>query len=222
VVRQLQVLQRQLAAVPRLRDALEEACAGGNRRATQHAAAQADRHIRDMALTTAHLRVHVVGADDLGVALESLSELALRAARLVVFTDLEVLRALARASPGAAYLVPVSSGRSWGIKDMTVCVHAVIDHITASWRAYCGQAQTERPAYRAALHAAHAAMWQLGTTSEFARFLWQGRQRFDQPQLQAACDRMSIALTCRIDIEPDGALVAYEPRSTARATEHAS
>src|SRR4051794_7959104 len=175
-----------------------------------------------MAIATAQLKARVVSADDLGAALESLSELALRAARLVVFAELATLRALVDTLPEVAPPRRLSWGRFWGIDDLTVCVRAELDQITASWRALRSQADSERPAYRAALHAAHASMRALGTASEFARFLWEGRSRTDWPPLQTTCDHMSIALTLRIDVEPDRPLLVYVTQPEDRATEQAS
>jgi hypothetical protein len=222
MVRQLQMLERQLAEVARHRDALRAAWAHADRQAARHATALAERHVRAMATTTAQLKARVVSADDLGVALESLSELALRAARLVVFAELGTLRALVHILPEVAPARPLSWGRFWGIDDLTVCVRAELDQITASWRALRGRADFERPAYRAALHAAHASMRALGTASEFARFLWEGRSRTDWPPLEAACARISIALTLRIDVEPDRPLLVYMTQPEGRATERAS
>lgn len=222
VVRQLQTLERQLAEVARHRDALRAAWARADRQAARHATALAERHVRAMATTTAQLKARVVSADDLGVALESLSELALRAVRLVVFAELGTLRALVHTFPEVAPARPLSWGRFWGIGDPTVGVRAELDQITASWRAFRSQADSERPAYRAALHAAHASMRALGTASEFARFLWEGRSRTDWPPLQSACAHMSIALTLRIDVEPDRPLLVYGTQPGDRATEQAS
>lgn len=222
VVRQLQTLERQLAEVARHRDALCAALARADRQAVRHATALAERHVRTMATTTAQLKARVVSADDLGVALESLSELALRAARLVVFAELGTLRALVHTLPEVALSRPLSWGRFWGIDDLTVCVRAELDQIATSWRALRGKAHAERAAYRAALHAAHASMRALGTASEFAWFLSEGRSRTDWPCLEAACTRIAIALTLRIDVEPDRPLLVHMTRPEDRATEQAS
>jgi hypothetical protein len=222
VVRQLQTLERQLAEVDRHREALRAAWTRSDRQRARHATALAERHVRAMAIATAELKASVVSADDLGVARESLSELALRAARLVVFAELGTLRALVHSLPDAARARPLSWGRFWGIDDLMVCVRTELDQITASWRALLGKADSERAAYRAALHAAHGSMRALGTASEFARFLWEGRSRTDWPPLQTACTHMSIALTVRIDVEPDRPLLVYVTRPEDRATEQAS
>lgn len=222
VVRQLQVLERQLADVPQHHEALRAAWARCDLQGARHATAQAERHVRAMAATTGQLKAHVVPFDDLGDALESLSELALRAARRVVLAELDALRALVHTPPDVAPARRPSWGRFWGIEDLSVCVRAELDRIAAPWLALRGRAHSERSAYRAALHRAHGAMRQLGTASELARFLWEGRNRGDWAPLQAVCARMSIALTCRIDVEPDRPLVVYTPPPEDRAAEWAS
>ena len=222
LVRHLQTLERQIVEAAHHHDALRAATAGSDRGAVQCAGWQAERHLRAMAITTARLKAHVVPADGLGPALESLSELALRAARLVVLSELDTLRALVHEGAPAAVHGPVAWGRFYGVEDLAACVRAALDRITASWWAHRGCAQSDRRAYRASLHEAHAAMRQLGTASEFARFLWEGRSRADWPALQATCSRMSTALTQRIDIAPDQPLVACASPAGDGATERAS
>lgn len=220
ILRYLQELEHQLTEARRHDQALRMACTGGDRQAAQHTAAQAEHHVRAMAITAEHLKAHVVSVDGLGAGLESLSELALRAARVVVLVELYTLREMVRDHRPSRSL---SWGRFWGIDDLTVCVRAELDQIADRWRAHRGRARTERRVYRAALQAAHAAMRKLGTASEFARFLWEGRSRSDWPALQALCTRISAALTLRIDIEPDRPLfIFYGQPGAERATEQAS
>lgn len=222
VVRQLQTLERQLAEVPRRHEALRAAWAQGDPQCARHATVQAEHHVRAMAITTRQLKARVVPFDDLGDALESLSELALRSARQVVLAELDTLRALVHAQADVTPDRAPSWGRFWGIEDLSVCVRAELDRITAPWLAVRGEAHRARPAYRAALYRAHRAMRQLGTASEFARFLWEGRTRRDWPALQAISLRISIAMTRRIDVEPDQPLVVYTPRPEDLGVEWAS
>jgi hypothetical protein len=139
-----------------------------------------------------------------------------------VLAELDALRALVRTLPEVEPARPPSWGRFWGIEDLAVCVRAELDQIVAPWLALRGLAHSERHAYRAALYRAHGAMRQLGTASEFARFLWEGRRRSDWPPLQEGCARMSIALTRRIDVEPDRPLVVCTPPPEYRGAGWAS
>jgi hypothetical protein len=162
-----------------------------------------------MAITTAQLRAYVVPADGLGTALESLSELVLRAARIVALVELTTLPGVVDAACDGALSRRLSWGRFRGLAELTACVRAELDRILEPCPALRGRAQSDRPAYRTALREAHAARYRLATASEFARFLWEGRSRADWPPLQALCKRISIALTVRIDIAPEDPLVAY-------------
>jgi hypothetical protein len=200
ILSQLQVLERQLAETPRLDQALRAAWAGGDRQAARCATAQAERHVRAMAITTGQLKAHVLPAD----GLESLSELALRAARIVVLAELNTLGELV-CQHGSAR--PLSWGRFRSIEDLTACVRAELDRIAHLWKADHVGSGSVRPAYRAALQAAHTAMRKLGTASEVARFLWEGRRRTDWPALRALCIRISTVLTLRTDVAPDLPLV---------------
>lgn len=97
-----------------------------------------------------------------------------------------------------------------------------MSRIADHWRAHRGRARAERPAYRAALLAAHKAMRKLGTASEFGRFLWEGRQQTEWPALRALCTRISAALTFRLDVEPELSLIVYRQPNAEQATERAS
>jgi hypothetical protein len=94
VVRQLQTLERQLADAARRHEVRRTAWARCDPQGAHRATVQAEHHVRAMAITTRQLKARVVPFDDLGDALESLSELALRAARRVVLAELDTLRAL--------------------------------------------------------------------------------------------------------------------------------
>jgi hypothetical protein len=211
MVRQLQALERQLAEAPRHHDALRAAWTRDDLQGARRATVRAEQHVRTLAITTAQLKARVVPFDGLGVALESLSELALRAIRCVVIAELGTLRELVQTRAEVATTRPPAWGRFWGIEDLTVCVRAELDRITVLWLALRDGAHSDRPAYRVALHEAHGALRRLGTASEFARFLWEGRSRRDWPALLAMCARTSIALTRRIDVEPDQPLVVTPP-----------
>src|SRR5436190_17657255 len=127
VVRQLQTLERQLAEVPRCHNALRAAWTRCDPQGARRATVQAEHHVRAMAITTRQLKARVVPFDDLGDALESLSELALRAARRVVLAELDTLRALVHRQAERATAAPPSWGRFWGIEDLSVCVRAELD-----------------------------------------------------------------------------------------------
>lgn len=188
-VHQLQKLERQVARDPR------------DRRASRRHAS-----LRAMELTTDRLKALLLD-DDLGIAVRSLSELVIRIACRVVLAELGALGPLARVLSEDARLPPISWGRFHGPEDLTTRVRAdlarIVEPCLTRWE------QNDRPAYRATLHAVQIAMLRFATVSEFARFLWEGRDRDDLPPLQASCARMAIAMTVRIDTEPDEQVVVY-------------
>jgi hypothetical protein len=222
VLLDLQTLECQLAKVPRHLEALHLAWARPDPGGVLRATALAECHIRTMALTAGRLKAQVVAADDLGETVESLSELGLRAARMVVLAELPTLRELACPVPGHGPSPGLSWGRFRGIDDLTVCVHDELNSITTEWRTGRSRARSDRPAFRAGLRAAYALMRKLGTASEFARFLWDGRHRADWPALQALCGRASLALTMRLDVEPEMPLMIHVKPAKDRAAERAS
>src|SRR5262245_16878129 len=146
ILSHLQALERQLAETPRLDQALRMARAHSDRQAVQRAAAQAERHVRAMAITAGQLKADVLPAVDLGAALESRSELGLRAARIVVLAELDTLRELVREHESSRLL---PWGRFRGIEDLTACVRAELDQIAHHWRSNHDRSRIERPTHRA-------------------------------------------------------------------------
>jgi hypothetical protein len=202
-LRRLQALLQQIAEAPRLGESLRAAWDGHDLHEARCVTIDAKRHMNALAMTTALLKAQVLATDGLGAALESLSELALRAVRMVVLTELGTLCELVRAPSAHDRSRALSWGRLGGIENLTVQVWTELDGITDLWRRYRGMAGVERAAYRAALHAAHSSWRQLGDSSELARFVRAGRTRSDWPELQSVCARMDAALMIRIDIDPE-------------------
>ena len=190
----------------------------------------AERHVRAMALITARIKAQVVPADGLGAAPEPLSELVLRAVRMIVLAELDTLREVVfvrrhlrdSRSPRKDRARAVSWGGFWGIEDLTAYVRDELHQITDLWIAYRSTAGSERAAYRTALREAQAFLHELGTASEFSRFLRTSQTRTDRPALQATCARMSAALTLRIDVDPDRPLIITTRPLHERTAERAA
>jgi hypothetical protein len=182
----------------------------------------AERHVRAMAVTADHIKAQVVPADGLGLVLESLSELALRGVRMVVLAELDQLRDLAWTRSKRGRSRPMFWGRFWGVEDLVVSVRTELDRVTNPWRACRDLPGSDRAAYRGALRAAHAAMRKLGDASELSGFLRDGQTRNNWPALQSLCGRMRIALTIRLDVDPDLPLLVMERPLSKRAVERAS
>jgi hypothetical protein len=196
----LLALQQQITASPRHRAALRETRRGADRFTAVCAAIDAEHYARSMVVTTERIRARVVPSDGLGDALESLSELVLRAVRMVVLAELCTLGELVGTSTAAAGLV--------------LSVRAELNRVTEQWLRSRETASVDRAVYRSALREAHAAIQELGTTSDFAGFLDSGLNRSSSPSFQAACARTLVALTLSINVEPDVpvVVVSWPPR----------
>src|SRR6266571_1101736 len=88
VLRQLRELQQQVIQALPLGESLAAALDSHDRHEAGCEAIDARRHVLAMVRTAADLRAQVVPADGLGAALGSLSELVLRAVRMLVLREL--------------------------------------------------------------------------------------------------------------------------------------
>ena len=209
LIQQLQQLEQQLADVPRYRDALQKALEEPYLGTVLCARMQAEHHLFAMEVTTGQLRLQVVPADGLGDELDSLSELALRAVRMVVISELRVLRAV--------LTEPAVGGRSRPplpvpfrtVDDVLASVRDELDQITDHWRAYRGAQGVERAAYRSALRVSHARTRDLGTASMAVLFLRACLCCEGWPELQDAAGRILAVRAIRIDIDPDLPLLVH-------------
>jgi hypothetical protein len=207
LIRRLQELEQQIAEVPSHMGPLREAWERQDRPALLCANIDAERHIRAMAITTGHIKAQVVPADGLGDVLESLSELVLRAVRMVLLAELSALRDVVSEPSARGRSSALFQGRFRSIDELTSSLDDELIRITNQLRAYRDVQDTERAAYRNALQTAHASMRELHSGSEAARFLRAGLTRTDWPTLQEVCARMLAALAIRIDVDPDLPLV---------------
>lgn len=219
MLRRLHELQRQTARARRQDEILQAAQYGATEAAALSAALDAACHARAMLITTQHIRAQVAPFDGLGNTVESLSELVLRAVRMVLIAELVSLHAIIATPPEEARSRALYWGRFLGVDDLTVSMHASLEQITAEWLSYRGMAVTERDAYRCAHRRAHIAIRELGTGSEFAGFVDRGLIRTDWPQLQATCARIQVALAVSIDVEShdpgDALAVVFDEHSAA-------
>jgi uncharacterized membrane protein len=212
LIQQLQQFEQQIADVPRYQAALHQAVAEHNLGAFACAKLSTEHHFFALAVTTGQLRVQVVPADGLGDALDSLSELVLRAVRMVLLADSLVLRDVLgslTARHRSSTLLPEPYRT---VDDLISGLHEELDRITGRWKAYHDVPGVDRTAYRAALRTAHASMRELASDSRAARFLQAGLRRTEWPELQDVCGRMEAALALQIDIEPDTPLLVH-PRT---------
>lgn len=203
LIQRLQELQQNIADAPRCVESLSKALATQEIGAVLRARVDAERHLRDLETIAGHIKAQVVPADDLGEALESLSELALRAVRMVLLAELTTLRKVVSEPAARGRSRALFQGPFRSVDDLARYLCDELLRITDQWRVYRGVRGVDRATYRAALRAAHASMRELGTGSEVSRFLREGLTRTDWPELHGVCARMFAALMIRIDIDPD-------------------
>jgi hypothetical protein len=206
VLRHLQELQRHIAAAS-LNKSLATVRDRRDRQSPIRTKMDRLGDVIAMAATIVRIKAQVVPADGLGATFESLSELGLRAARWIVLTELDTLRAhVAWRRHGKARSPAPCWGPFSGIEDLTIYLRDELGQITKEWTTYRDMAG-ERGAYRAALREAHASMRALGHASDLARFLRMAQTLVRRPALRATCARMCAALTVRIDVDPDTPLL---------------
>lgn len=218
LIQQLQELEQQISGVRPHAEALRAAFDRQDLGQTICAKLDAERHLRALALTTECLKARVLRADDLGVEFGSLSELVLRAIRIVVLTELDALRDVVSGPAARGRSRALFQGPFQSVDDLTGCVRDELHRIVLRWLDFRGTECVSRTAYRDALRCAHSATRALGTDSDLASFLRLGVTRNDWPALEAVCKRMLAALTIRIDVEPDLPLLVTTPRSHATST----
>jgi hypothetical protein len=202
IIRNLHNLQDQIAATPGYANALRAALDLPREHLTAIGESlEADRHMRALALTAARITSQIQGADHLDGAPASLSELVLRATRLVLIVELAALDEVVRgADPPPPLPFPAPP---WTIDDLIGALRADLDDVTQGWRAE----RADRARYRHALRVAHAAMRRMDVESQAVRQLREGASRLDWPELQDVCVRMLAVLRVRIDVDPDAPIL---------------
>ncbi len=166
------------------------------------------RDLMTMAAIIERMKTEVTAADGLGANLRSLSlsELAIRAKRLIVLTELDKLRALTTGTRDGQPRDLTCWRPFAGIEDLTLFIHCELDRITHGWLPY--RTAADRSAFRSALRDAHAEMRSLGFGSDLARFLPAAADKLsNRAAIRAVCKRMSAALMLKIDVDPDVSLL---------------
>ena len=141
--------------------------------------------------------------------LDSLSELALRAVRVVVLAELPVLRAVLTEPAVGGRSRPPLPEPFRTVDDLLASLRDELNLITDHWRAYRGTQGVERAAYRSALRVAHAQTRDLGTASMAVCFLRACLCCEGWPELEDASGRILAARAIRIDIDPDLPLLVH-------------
>lgn len=211
VLAQLQDLERRLAETPRQIESLRIAYRRADRPEILCNLVDSERLLSALAATTARLHARIIATDGLGASVESLPELALRAVRMVLVTELAALRDVV-GSPAPRRGQVQSHGRFRTVHDLMAFVHEELDRITRMWSGRRDRPWMDRRAFRVALCAAARATQQLGRVPDLANFLREGILRDDWPELAAICARIRGALDIRIAVQPDRPLLMHAQR----------
>jgi len=231
VLETLQGLEQQLAAHRSHLAQMASSLSGG----LYAAALEAADKLRDaLGLVVAmyqRLHANVVPADDLG-EVESIDELALRARRMVIVTQLSRLRDVL-ADPAAedrAYGWFV--GRFEGIDDVTAYFDEQFSKINGIWMQYrhshalgTGMSTNDRVTlYHAAVRVAQQALADLKDDPDLAYFRRAGIAMTNWPEVHTAFREIDAALAVQIDMEsgrlPLALLAPLSPSRAPEATPH--
>src|SRR5678815_2365626 len=221
LMRHLKYLEQQIADAPRYAGLLQAAFDGHDALQALCSQLQAERHLRAMALTALEIKAQVVPGDGLGTALESLSELVLRAARRVILAELGALADVVSEEPGGRQSLALAVAPFEHLDDWIGHVGHAVNGITQGWICYRGLEVIEQATYREALRDAHVAMRQLGDSSRAAPFL-RAVHRMNWPALQDVCSRIWLALTLQINVDPDAAILVTSHPAQATTAGRAS
>lgn len=208
LLQRLQELQQLIADAIRCGELLNDALKRRDYETFFCMSLDAERHVEAMAVITGDIRGQVVPADGLGDALDSLSELVLRAVWIVVLTELSALRDAVSEPSARERAHALFQGPFRSVDDLTASVDAELSQITDGWSACRRLRHVDRASYRAGLRVAHASTRELGCASGAARCLREGFSRMDWPAVQEPPARIVAALAIRIDVDPDLPLIA--------------
>lgn len=159
---------------------------------------------------TSALQSYIVPMDGLGATVESLTELAIRARRMVVVAQTDALREVLRGPVAAERSQGWFTGRFRHIDHVADFFANEFYRINCIWLQYrrddqraAGMESEDRIIlYQTALRVAHQAMRSLGHDPALAQFLQKGTAADHWPEVQAACTQIAAALAVQIDMEP--------------------
>jgi hypothetical protein len=210
VLNMLRDLEQQVEVYRRHAAHVASSLGGGHFAAAREAADALRQALDAIMATTSALQGYIVPLDGLGATVESLTELAIRARRMVVVAQTDVLREVLRG--------PVAAERSqgWFIGRFRHVDHVAdfftneFYRINCLWiqyrrddqRAAAMESEDRVTLYQTALRVAQQAMRGLGNDPALAQFLRKGTAADSWPEVQAACMQIAAALTIQIDMEP--------------------
>lgn len=168
-----------------------------------------------IAATATGLRRQVVLADGLGNTLESMGELVIRAARMVMIEQVRQLRLAISGLTARERACDSFAAWSHDVSAASSFLEGRLQQIGDIWMPYRRTVPTtavsgNRVLYRAAICAAQRAMRDLGSRPAFGCFLREGATRMQWPAVRLAVASILAVVTLRIDIDPDYQLLVHQ------------
>jgi hypothetical protein len=209
VVETLQGLEKQLVAHRGHLAQVAAALAAGQFAAAFEAASQLRDSLGAVDAMYKRLYANVVPVDNLGSVVESVGELALRGRRMVILTQLAVLRKLLEQSDGMSRAHGWFVGKFHCIDDVEGYFDGEFRKINRLWTQYrqnqaevVGMSASDRTTlYRASVRVAQRALHALRNHSDLAYLLRAGLGVIDWPEALAAFTQIVVVLGLQLDVE---------------------
>jgi hypothetical protein len=226
VMEVLQRLEREFGA-PRGHVAQVAAdLSGGRIKPARDAADQLLRSLDLVVAMTTRLHANVIPIDELGATNESTGELALRARRMVILTQLGQLRDVLREPAAEQRARPWFVGQFASIHDVATFFHDELHKINGIWTRYranhpdaAGMSKADRATlYRVAVRVAQRALHELQDQPDVAYFLRVGLAADDWADVHTPLSEIAAALAVQIDVESGRTPVVPRPPSMAEGT----
>jgi hypothetical protein len=214
VVGALQRLEQQL---PNLRCRfleVGEAQNSGDLRFAMRAIEGTRQALDTITATTICLKRQVVPADGLGGTLESLGELVIRSARMVMIEQVRQLRLAISGLTSRERACASFAAWSHDVSAAASFLDDRLQRIDDIWMPYRSMLPAtavsgNRVLYRAAICAAQCAVRAIGSGPEFGCFLREGVTRMEWPVVRRALASILAVVTLHVDIEPDCKLLVH-------------
>lgn len=167
-----------------------------------------------IAASTMSLRRQVIPADGLGNTLESLGELVIRAARMVMIEQVRQLDLAIRSLTPRERACTSFAAWSHYVSAATSFIDDRLQRIDDIWMPYRSTTPAtavsgNRVLYRAAICSAQRAVREMGSDPEFGGFLREGVTCMEWPDVRRAFASVLAVVTLHIGIEPDHQLLVH-------------
>lgn len=214
VVGALQRLQQEISSLRSCALELSEAVNSGDLAFAVRATEGTRQTLGAIAATTIRLKRHIVPVDGLGTTLESLGELVVRAARMVISEEVRRLRLAISGLPERERGCALFAAWAHDVRAAVSFLDDRLHWIDGIWIPYrragpITAVSGNRVLYRAAICAAQRAVREMGSHPAFGSLLREGVTRMAWPDVRRALASILAVVRIRIDIEPDRQLLVH-------------